>query len=59
VWWDANRKTMALRKKSRLRGCEPENPPGAPLRWDRPRLINLHHSTNVLIPYSVECTNFK
>lgn len=48
-WWDANRKTMALRKKKRLREREPENPPEAPLRWPRPRMINLYHCTNVLI----------
>jgi polygalacturonase len=49
VWWEANRKTMDLRKKKRLRGREPENPPEAPLRWPRPRMINLYHCTNVLI----------
>ena len=49
VWWAANRKTMDLRKKLKLKGREPENPPDAPLRWDRPRMINLYHCTNVLI----------
>ena len=49
VWWEAHRKTMDLRKKLRLKGREPENPPGAPLRWPRPRLINLYNCTNVLI----------
>jgi polygalacturonase len=49
VWWGANRRTMDLRKKLRLKGREPENPPEAPLRWPRPRMINLYNCTNVLI----------
>ena len=49
VWWDANHKTMDLRKKARIKGREPEHPPGSPLRWDRPRMINLYNCTNVLI----------
>jgi len=49
VWWAANRKTMDMRKKARIKEREPENPPGAPLRWDRPRMINLYSCTNVLI----------
>jgi hypothetical protein len=49
VWWDANRKTMDLRKKRKLKGREPENPPDAPLRWPRPRMINLYNCTNVLL----------
>jgi polygalacturonase len=48
-WWEAHRKTMALRKKLGLSGREPENPPDAPLKWPRPRLINLFHCTNILI----------
>lgn len=48
-WWAANRKTMDLRKKMKLKGREPENPPGSPLRYDRPRMINLYNCTNVLI----------
>jgi polygalacturonase len=49
VWWDAFRKTADLRKKLGIKGREPENPPDAPLRWPRPRLINLYNCTNVLI----------
>jgi polygalacturonase len=49
VWWVANRKTAELRKKHGLTGREPENPPDAPLRWPRPRMINLYNCTNVLI----------
>ena len=49
VWWAANRKTMDLRKKLRIKGREPENPPEAPLHWPRPRMINLYNCTNVLI----------
>jgi polygalacturonase len=49
VWWAANRKTGELRKKAGLQGREPENPPDAPLRWPRPRMINLYNCTNVLI----------
>ena len=49
VWWAANRKTGELRKKLGLQGREPENPPDAPLRWPRPRMINLYNCTNVLI----------
>jgi polygalacturonase len=49
VWWAANRKTGDLRKKLGLQGREPENPPDAPLRWPRPRMINLYNCTNILI----------
>ncbi len=49
AWWEASRKTLDLRKKLGLRGREPDNPPEAPLRWPRPRLINLYNCTNVLI----------
>lgn len=49
VWWAANRKTMDLRKKLSIKGRDPENPPEAPLRWPRPRMINLYNCTNVLI----------
>ena len=48
-WWAAFRKTLDLRKKLGLQGREPENPPDAPLRWPRPRLINLYNCTNVLL----------
>jgi polygalacturonase len=49
VWWAANRKTAELRKKLGLKGREPDNPSDAPLRWPRPRMINLYNCTNVLI----------
>jgi hypothetical protein len=48
-WWEAHRKTVALRKAKGIQGREPENPPEAPLRWPRPRIINLYNCTNVLI----------
>jgi Glycosyl hydrolases family 28 len=48
-WWEANRKTGALRKKLGLKAREPDNPPEAPLRWPRPRMINLYNCTNVLL----------
>jgi polygalacturonase len=49
VWWVANRKTGQLRRELGLQGREPDNPPDAPLRWPRPRMINLYNCTNVLI----------
>lgn len=48
-WWEAHRRTSELRKKLGIKGREPENPPEAPLRWPRPRMINLYNCTNVLI----------
>jgi polygalacturonase len=49
VWLDAWGKTNELRKKLGLLGREPENPPGSPLPWPRPRVINLYRSRKVLI----------
>jgi len=49
VWLDAWGKTEQLRKKLGLIGREPENPPGSPLPWPRPRVINLYRSRKVLI----------
>ncbi len=49
VWWDAFRKTMAMRRASGLTGREGENPPGSPLAWPRPRMINLYRSKNIRI----------
>ena len=49
VWWRAHHETAALRKIAGLKGREPENPPGAPLKWPRPRVINLYDCSNVLI----------
>ena len=48
-WWKAHRETQALRQKLGLEGREPENPPGSPLKWPRPRLINLYRCKNVHI----------
>jgi len=48
-WWKAHRETQALRRKQGLEGREPENPPGSPLKWPRPRLINLYRCKNVRI----------
>jgi polygalacturonase len=49
AWWDAHHKTADMRKNLGLTDREPENPPGAPLKWPRPRMINLYRSRNVLI----------
>ncbi|MGB6545669.1 MAG: glycoside hydrolase family 28 protein [Candidatus Acidiferrales bacterium] len=49
IWWDAFRKTMALRRQANLMGREPENPPGSPLAWPRARIINLYRSKNIVI----------
>jgi polygalacturonase len=49
VWLEAWGKTEELRRKLGLRGREPENPPGSPLPWPRPRMINLYRSRKVLI----------
>jgi len=48
-WWKAHRETQALRRKLGVEGREPENPPGSPLKWPRPRLINLYRSKNINI----------
>ena len=49
VWLDAWAETEQLRKKLGLIGREPENPPGSPLPWPRPRVINLYRSRKVLV----------
>jgi len=49
VWLDAWGRTEQLRKKLGLMGREPENPPGSPLPWPRPRMINLYRCRKVLI----------
>ncbi len=49
VWWEANRKTGAMRRELGLTAREPDNPPGAPLQWPRPRMINIYRSKNVTI----------
>ena len=49
AWWKAFRVVADLRKKQGLEEREPENPPGSPLKWARPRMINLYRSRNVVI----------
>ncbi len=49
IWWKANGQTNALRKQAGIKEREPENPPGSPLKWPRPRMINLYRCKNVLI----------
>jgi polygalacturonase len=49
LWWDAHRKTLALRRTAGLVDREPENPAGSPLRWPRPRMIYLSRSKNILV----------
>jgi glycosyl hydrolase family 28/pectate lyase-like protein len=49
VWLEAWGRTEELRKKHGLMGREPENPPGSPLPWPRPRIINLYRSRKVVI----------
>jgi uncharacterized membrane protein YkoI len=49
VWWKAHRETSDARRRAGIRGREPDNPPDAPLKWPRPRTINLYRCKNVLI----------
>jgi hypothetical protein len=51
LWWDAYRATREIRHKAGLteEPREPENPPGSPLKWGRPRMVNLYDCKNVLI----------
>jgi len=49
AWWEAFRKTAAMRRAQGLLGREPENPPGSPLPWPRPRMINIYRSRNLRI----------
>ncbi len=49
VWWDAFLETARMRKESGINEREPDNPEGAPLRWPRPRVINLYRCNDVLI----------
>ena len=49
-WWKAFHVVREMRKKLGIDGeREVENPPGSPLKWGRPRLINLYRSRNILI----------
>jgi polygalacturonase len=47
-WWKAHDDTRKLRLADNL-PREAENPPGSPLRWPRPRMINLIRCRGVLI----------
>ena len=49
AWWKAFRTVRELRTRMGLTEREPENPPGSPLKWGRPRMINLYRCKNVLI----------
>ncbi len=49
AWWNAFRVVKEMRQKLGLNEREPENPPGSPLKWARPRMINLYSCRNVLI----------
>jgi polygalacturonase len=49
AWWKAFRVVTEMRRKLGLVEREPENPPGSPLQWSRPRMINLYRCKNVLI----------
>ena len=48
-WRDAQHQTNQARKAAGLQEREPENPPGATLKWPRPRMINLYRSKNIVI----------
>jgi polygalacturonase len=47
-WWKAYQTTRAMRDQRKLRRQD-ENPAGAPLRWPRPRVVNLLRCRDVLI----------
>ena len=47
-WWEAQSITKRMRIEQGL-PREAEDPPGAPLRWPRPRLINLIRCQDVLV----------
>jgi polygalacturonase len=47
-WWTAHEETKKLRLERKL-PREAENPPGSPLKWPRPRLVNLFRCQNVAI----------
>jgi len=49
VWWKAHARNRELRRKHGIFGREPDNPPDSPLKWPRPRVINLYRCKNVLI----------
>jgi polygalacturonase len=47
-WWKANVATVNMRVERGL-PREADNPPGAPLRWPRPRVINLIRAQGIVI----------
>jgi glycosyl hydrolase family 28 len=47
-WWQAHETTQAMRLQGKLRR-EADNPPGAPLRWPRPRVVNLIRCRGVVL----------
>ena len=49
MWLEKWGETEELRRKLGIVGREPENPPGSPLPWPRPRMINLYRSHKVRI----------
>ena len=49
VWWNAFLVTSQMRKDLGITEREPDHPDGAPLRWPRPRVINLYRCHDVLI----------
>jgi hypothetical protein len=48
AWWQAHDATRKLRLERGL-GREADNPPDAPLKWPRPRVINLIRCQGVLV----------
>jgi polygalacturonase len=49
LWWQAHHETREVRRVHGIATRPPENPPGSPLKWPRPRIINLYNCKNVLI----------
>lgn len=48
-WWELEWITRDMRKKAGIVEREPENPSGSPLKYPRPRIINLYNCKNILI----------
>lgn len=49
VWWEAHKINKEMRKQAGIEEREPPNPAGSPLKYPRPRLVNLYNCRNVLI----------
>lgn len=49
AWWEAHFANKKMRKEQGIKGREPDNPEGSPLKVPRPRVINLYNCSNVLI----------